>query len=331
MLSEKIMTLLPRIEEILAESGKVLVVSCESGGAQIISSMLRKTGDSNCFYCLEGPAVNIFRNKLGGLRKAGLDFIGQADLVLTGTSWMPELERRAIAIARDKKKISVSVLDHWTNYIERFLPPTLWKNPPGNWKEYLPDRIACCDRYARKAALRLSFPEEILTEIPNYYLEDIKSDMEKRPRYNPDDFRLLYICEPVRDDLIKTYGDANHWGYDEFTLAAALRDSAEKAAAENKNIKIRFRPHPNEEKNKYDSYITGCPPIHVSPNPDLVDDLAWCSAVLGGESMALVAALYAGKTVYSFLPAGSRKKCALPHDEIRHIDNIDIIFRNIQR
>jgi hypothetical protein len=322
------------LKKVFQNAGKILVASREAGGAQVVSSMIKEFGLENCVYCLEGPAEDIFRSKLdiesrrvapGEVKR--LDT--RKDIVLTGTSWIPELERKVLAEAADRGVKTFSALDHWTNYRERFLPRELWKNIPADWKNYLPDNVIVFDKYAFELCKKLGFPEGGLVRENNFYLAEMRHEITLRAGKGSvahDEFRLLYISEPIRDDLEKTYGDPDYWGYDEFFLARELVRGVSRRFSSGTKVRARFRQHPNESKNKYDFIISECPAIEKSVNEDIVDDLAWCDAVLGGESMALVIAAYVGKPVYSFLPENSKKKCALPEGIVRRAGNIDKIF-----
>lgn len=322
------------IEEFLKKAKNIFVVSCEAGGAEIISSLLRRIPDGNYCFCLEGPAEKIFKGKLGEFKTASIDHInnmGSDDLLLTGTSWIPSLERNALKLARENKLPSVSIIDHYTHYRERFLPRELWGDIPSNWTDFLPDNVFVCDEYAYELAIKCGFPEDKLKQMENPYFQDLSEKIKNLSNKNEagKTFKLLYLSEPILDDLVATYGDADYWGYNEFDLAEHLVKSVNKNLSSGKKIEVRFRLHPNEKKDKYNKYINECGTMHRSENADLLEDLAWSDAVLGGESIALIIALNAGKPVYSFLPKSSKKPCALPHKEIMRIDNIDKIFSNL--
>lgn len=304
-----------------------MVISCEAGGAQILSSWIREICPAgNYAYCLQGPAEAIFRTRLGDIPQVRLDAIysldRHRDRVMTGTSWMPDLERRAIAMTREKGIHSISILDHWTNYRERFLPHDLWEVIPDDWSSYLPDEIWACDEYAYRLARTLGFPAERLTQIENPYLAVVRrrfKDQTRKKLMPKAGLRLLYISEPVADDLEKTYGDANYWGYTEYDLVKSLVRDINLFLKRGIDLSVRIRLHPNEVTGKYDTLIEKNPSLLVSMNADLLDDLIWADAVVGGESMALVIALLAGKQVFSVIPESKKKQCALPHREIHHV------------
>ncbi len=114
-----------------------LIIAHDAGGAEVLSSYVRRTG-LRCLYVLQGPARKIFERKLGNIETLPLDeAIRQADWVLCGTSWQSELEFDAIKLARALGKRSVAFLDHWVNYRERFerkgelnLPDEIWVGDP---------------------------------------------------------------------------------------------------------------------------------------------------------------------------------------------------------
>lgn len=311
----------------LEHKRRTMIVSCEAGGAQILSSWVRDVcPEGDYIYCLQGPAEAIFRTKLGKISQVELEAIrslhGPFDRIMTGTSWAPDLERRAIGIAKEQGIRSISVLDHWSNYQERFLPLSLWGAIPNDWWRYLPDEVWVCDEYAFTLAVRLGFPAERLVQIENPYLSGIRRELKERkakpPILKPGPC-ILYLSEPVTDDLEKTYGDANYWGYTEYDLVKALVRDVNLCLKEGLDLSVRIRLHPNEVEGKYDTFLKMTPAIHISPNVDLLDDLMWADAIVGGESMALVIALLTAKPVFSAKPESERKRYTLPHKEIHRV------------
>ena len=306
---------------------RTLIVACEAGGAQILSSWIRDVcPEGDYIYCLQGPAEGIFRNKLGKISQVELGAIrslrGPLDRIMTGGSWTPDLERRAIALAKERGIRSISVLDHWSHYRERFLPLSLWDAIPNDWWRYLPDEIWVCDEYAFTLAEKLGFPADSLVQIENPYLCGIRRELKERKTSPPNlelGLCILYVSEPLADDLEKTYGDANYWGYTEYDLVKSLVRDVNLCLKAGINLSVRIRLHPNEVEGKYDTFLKMTPAIHISPNVDLLDDLMWAEAIVGGESMALVIALLTGKPVFSAKPESKRKPYTLPHQEIHRI------------
>ncbi len=102
-------------------SNTVAIVCHDAGGAEIISSYIKRHG-LVCEYALAGPALKIFKRKLGIHHVKSVEYvINNSEWLLCGTGWQSEFEWKAIQLARDMGKKSVAFLDHWTNYFERFV------------------------------------------------------------------------------------------------------------------------------------------------------------------------------------------------------------------
>ena len=110
-----------------------MVVSHDAGGAEIISSFIKKN-NLKCFYKLSGPAIKIFKSKIRKIYK--LKNKSNLDLIVTGTSLKNSNEIDSIKYAKLKKFIQF-FLDHWINYKKRFVI---------NKKMILPDEIILGDR-----------------------------------------------------------------------------------------------------------------------------------------------------------------------------------------
>lgn len=194
------------------------VVSHDAGGAEILSSHIRRTGMS-CLFALEGPAQAVFARKLGSLPVATLtEIMEQASWILCGTSWQSDLEWRALRMARAAGKRAVALLDHWVNYRERFERGGIVS---------LPDEIWVCDDYALRMA-RACFGEIPVRQVSNDYLNDVRLEIEllHTPRARASAApAVLYVCEPVREHSLRQYGNERHLGYvEEEAIAYFLRN-----------------------------------------------------------------------------------------------------------
>lgn len=301
----------------------ILIVSNEAGGAEILSSWAKHYPDKyKLKFCLEGPALKIFYRKLDFISKIqNLDYISQlnptTDLVLTGSSWTPELERVAISKAKTMGVRCATFLDHWVNYRERF--GTL-----NDWKDRVPDEVWISDEYAYQFALSLGFPPERVLLKTNPYFEDLKEEILQISRHTDKvergkDLRLLYVCEPVSDDVERRYGRKDYWGYTEFSLMEQF--VSELPYLEDIISQVCIRLHPNEEEHIYDKHLAkynGSIQVFKSQNANILYDCVWSDIVVGIESMGLVISLLADKKVFSCIPTGG-KPCSLPHKEIIHI------------
>ena len=289
------------------------VVAHDAGGAEIISSHIRRKG-LVCRYVLAGPAQKVFERKLGPLERTALeDGLRHSDRLLCGTSWQSDLEWCALGIARDQGKPSIAFLDHWVNYRERFVR---------NGETRLPDEIWVGDVLARDMAREI-FPGLPVRHVDNPYFEDLRRELVLLPRsvrVNPKAAQILYVCEPLREHALRQYGDERHWGY---TEEDALRYFLTHLDALGTPVeRVVVRPHPAESPDKYAwaEQKFDLPIIRGGDRP-LFEEIVDSDWVVGCESMAMVVGLLAGKRVLSCIPPGGRL-CTLPQYEIEHLQTL---------
>ena len=206
----------------------ILVVSHDAGGAQILSSYIKKKKLS-CDYLLSGPAVEIFRSKLKNINKQKKKFKKSFNLLITGTSYKNKSEVKYLRMAREKKIYSISFLDSWVNYKDRFKLLN---------KYYYPDEIIVCDNDSLKIAKKVFKKKTKITKINNPYLNSFKIKNIKKNNF------LIYLSSNF--DETKKLNIT-----DKFLFMNFLKkmDSYIKT----KNIhKIIIKNHPGEKPNKYD-------------------------------------------------------------------------------
>ncbi len=296
-----------------------LVVACEAGGAEIVSS-IAAAQPSNLMCCLDGPAKDIFRRKMGEVRQVTLDAIAdldpRQDTVLTSTSYISDLERSAIARCRQAGVYCISFIDHWVNYRLRF-------GSENNWKEMLPDEVWVSDEYGYEIALRDGFPEDRLRITPNPHIEEVKRRIEEKSinfttRDERAPLRLLFLSEPVSQDAEYKHGKRDAFGFTEFDIAESLVTFASE-----RDLELAIRTHPIEDKDKYKSLVcrikSGA--LTFSTESDFLDAIINADVVIAVESMGLVWAAMAGKKAISLVPS-DLYSCHLPHREIVKIRSI---------
>jgi len=295
----------------------MLVVAHDAGGAEVVSSWLRRYPQGGCRFIVDGPAVSIFKRKLGQVKIEPIEemehLLEKSSMLLTGTSWASTLEKLAIRQARKRNINVVSILDNWANYLERFLL---------DGEQVLPDEIWVCDKYALKLAEE-TFSNVSIRQIENPYLLDIQDELEScQTSSSPGkEFRnILYTCEPVSAHAFRSKGSDDAFGFTEFEAMALFMSHLRKLSISNSPLNVRIRLHPSEKPDKYDAYIgveSGEINVSKSCNNTLVEDCAWADWVVGINSMALVVALVAGKEVFCCIP-GHTRPFGLPHEGIRN-------------
>ncbi len=287
------------------------VVSHDAGGAEILASYVARNRIA-CEFVLDGPGLTVFQRRLGRVKPICLNAaLDKCDEFLTGTSWQSNLEWKALVGARELGKKTISFLDHWGNYRERFIR---------NKVECLPDTFYVGDVLAEKLT-RQMFPRKPVFLISNPHFDDVREAFSKLENCSgtklKDGLRVLFVCEPLTEHGGLQYGDERHWGYTEFE---ALRYFFEKRESLGSPvIKLVIRPHPSESKQKYREIAHEFGKIaFIGGKKTLLQEIAECDVVVGCESMAMVIGLIAGRRVVSAIPPGGRP-CSLPQSEIESL------------
>lgn len=290
----------------------IAIVCHDAGGAELLSSWVRSSSDYYCFV-LEGPAVAIFKRKLGNIQLTALkDAVERSDWVLCGTSWQSDLERKAIALSIRAGKHVVAFLDHWTNYKERFLE---------RGAVVMPNEIWVGDKYAEKIA-REVFPAIPLALKPNPYFEELLREINNIGSQTKasEQRTVLYVCEPIREHAFVQHGDERYWGYTEEDALRFFLDNLH--AIDCAVSAITLRPHPSESHSKYEwaeRYTSS--PVRLGGAKTLLEEIVAADVIVGCESMAMVVGLLANKRVVSSIPPGGRD-CSLPQKEIESLQEL---------
>lgn len=276
---------------------KYTVVAHDAGGAELLSSYIRKNR-IDCYICVEGPAVKVFERKLGKLEIPDLKLaITASEQILCGTSWQSDLEVTALSIAHEQNKKTISFLDHWVNYQERF---------ERNGKTILPTEIWVCDTAAKQVAERVFTNTPILI-AGNPYLQEMAEEFNDCLHLNDGaskDGRVLYLGENISGHAMTRHGDAMYFGYTEETALNFFIENIHRLKVSIREVVIR--PHPSEDPVKYERLLDGFPyNVSISRNSSLVQDILSTEIVVGCSSMALVIATLSGRKVISCLPPGA--------------------------
>lgn len=289
------------------------VVGHDAGGVEIITSYIHKQG-LDCVFYTEGAATAVVGRKLGNVKTMALELlVSSCDWLLCGTSFLSDLEWRAIGMAQAQGKRCVVVLDHWVNYRQRFLRHGEW-----HW----PDEVWVGDEVALSIAAE-TLPEVPVRMVPNAYFEDIRQEFAAMEQAQPRQgygMRILYVCEPLREDGIALYGDERYWGYTEEEALRYFLAHVGSLASEIERIVVR--PHPQEERGKYDWAMQEFDlPLVCGENKTLLEQIASSDIVAGCATMAMVVGLLADKRVISCIPPKG-KTIPLPHPEIEDMNQL---------
>lgn len=294
----------------------ITIVSHDAGGAEILSEWI-KNKKIECNYCLQGPAIKIFKNKISKINLSNYkDVIKKSELVITGSSWPSRFEITAIKDAIKNQVKVVTFLDHWIHYQLRFL---------FNGKLILPNEIWVGDKVALKIAKK-EMPKVLIKLKKNMYLANkikrIKKFQKKIKEEN-----LLYLCSPVIKN--KYYKNNKHlFKYNEKKLLEYFIKNVNFLNVKYKKIIIRLHPSEKIEKYYWLKKDINRKKIKFSKNNKLEKDIASSKVVLGFNSNAMVISVLSGKKVYNVSPAGKNGNI-LPFKKILNFKNI--IKKNVKK
>ena len=295
------------------DGGNVLVVAHDAGGAEVVSSWVRRHPGPHYRFVLEGPALGIFCRKLAALTnypRAELErLVPLSDLVLTSTSHPADLERAAIAVAKGCRIRVASFIDHWVHYPERFQSADAM---------LLPDEIWVGDEYAA-ARVKQCFPNITPRLIPNPYFKDLREDLvrQEAPRIADGRLRILYLADSMEERPEHDYGRADVMGFNEFSALENFLSDLQRMPLPAPLGAVRIRLHPVEAPGKYDGVMAAFPdlPVTMSRGTSLAEDCVWADWVVGLFSTAMAVGLLSGRRVFCAIP-NPNVACPLPHRDI---------------
>ena len=277
---------------------KVLIVSNDSAGAEIISSWVRLHSNNTYDFILGPPAEKIFKRKLLLITNNSSDnlenLIQDFDLVITGTSQTSDLEKRAIFLSKKYNIKVISILDYWVNFASRFI---------FNNDLIYPDEIWVTDKYSLANAKEELTGANILLKNNPYIEELLLNKISKS--IDRIGVNILYVCQPYNEDNLTDIEALDYF----FSTVIKLKKIT-------KRVKLRL--HPLEEISKYQDLINKYKNVlHItqSYNSILSDDLNWSDIVVGMHAQALAVAVEFGLNAFYCIPSHG-KKCVLPHEEI---------------
>lgn len=306
MVNRKTSSCLP--SSVPAEITRPLAVVCHDAGAAnlIVPWVVDHLSDTR--VCVAGPAERIWRETFPVCPTFPMEqALAAAQTLISGTGWSSDLEHNARVEARRRGIYTVGVLDHWTNYRERFIRKDIC---------CLPDEIWVTDPEAFFEAERC-FPGTRIRQLRNVYADTIVARVQRlRGHISPSARNVLYILEPIRQPWSRDEVPGEEQAFEFFAAYLRQRDLAGK-------VTLKLRPHPSDPPDKYQGWHRKFPDLNLSFNSSeaLAEQLAWADWVAGCESFALVVALLAGRVVISTLPPWA-PRCSLPHSGLVHLRDL---------
>ncbi len=287
---------------------KVLVVTHDAGGSEIIAAYVKKHLLEKDFHVYAaGPGARVFRRedipfKKVPIAKKGLSRLVQknkdVEFVLLGTGWMTTIERDALVEAKKNNLKTVVYLESWSGYRERF------GYPEKSWQKNLPNEMWVGDKHASVIA-KNCFPQTKIKLVPNQYFHSfVKRYRDARASHMKD--RGILFLSDVAPGLEQIFE----------TLLAIL-------VKKKNSLSLYIRFHPADDRTRYDAIIKKyLKQIQVkkSTENDIVRDLLRARVVIGTETVAMAVASLSGIKTISITPPG--KKSQLPFSEIIHVRRV---------
>lgn len=293
------------------------IVAHDAGAMNHIVEWVKDLDHDHIRVCLTGPALDIWKRAFpySNISNELESALANVAMLISGTGWQSCLEHNARKMACHLGIKVVAVVDHWTNYRERFVR---------DGAECLPDEIWVTDNHATEMVKRI-FPDLQVIQMPNFYLDaQVREVLFHAQSYvSGSKHNLLYVLEPIRDA----------WGVGivagEFdALDFFMRNLGAIGLAD--EVTIRLRPHPSDTSGKYNAWISAqsVGRIILDDMSTLAESIAWSDVVVGCQTYAMVIALASGKKVFSSIPPYA-PSCVLPQAGIVSLSRL-ISVRLIQ-
>lgn len=257
------------------------VVCCDAGAANQLLAYLRAKKFQSLLGHFEGPASDIFEEFVPHTEITGdiSDLVDRCDVVLTGSGWSSSIEHDARVLAAQRRKLSIAVLDNWTNYEARFQREGIVQ---------LPDKIWVFDKLALKQA-RIIFAD-IEVELKHHaYQSYILNNVATIPS-NPSSY--LYLCEPIREGLIQDTGSEQSLLENFLTKINGIDLP--------RSHEVFLRLHPSEAAEKYECLLSKFKNVNVKFDYDNLSlSLSRSGNIVGVSSYALYLGYKAGRRIIS--------------------------------
>lgn len=294
---------------------KILLVSHDAGGAQLLAAWASFENITNFKILVEGPATTAFQNIFRS-ENSYIDYDtaiedlmkNDFDLVVTSTSWESQLELKIIKLAKKLGIMTISYLDHWVNYRERF------GFPNHNWEDNLPDQLWGHD-LASLQLINQSFPNIVAENRGNLFLEqrlrNLKSlNVQEIPN------TVLFLTEPISKHL------GEKMGYNEFDALDLFFGKLSYFFKTPDVTQVTIRPHPSEKKyaqKKYENFLQDN--VSLSEEADVFVDLKKHEYIVGCDTIGLYYASILKKKILCAI-VNPAFKCSVPIREIFYLRDL---------
>ena len=246
-----------------------LLVAHDAGGANALQSIICSKSYYHAYAT--GPSKKILSHLPNVSIVNDFELIEYGEIIIA-TSWRNKKWLKVLCTCLENDLNHFVIMDHWSNYVERFYY---------NKKMIVPEHLITLDKYATEITQK-EFPSAKVTERINVHLERQKQIIAEKRKSIPQT-NLLFIGE-YTDIFIPEEGIF----YEQKLFASLCKHLAQGHS----DLNLCLRPHPSENKNKYNS-SKALFPFTISER-SLEDDFASAELVVGHDSHALYLAVECG-------------------------------------
>ena len=259
--------------------------------------------------------------------------------LITGTSEISEklvgnLEVLFTKFCLEKKIFTLSVLDFWTRYRERYSSSKI------NLLDGVPDHICVINQKIKKEMINQGFDKQSIIVTGNPHLEFLKKNVKLNKsklkfiklKYNLFKYDKIYtyISQPLSER--KAYTNYTHIEYNEKSALNSILNNINDLIKLKDYKKILFfiKIHPSENKNKYAKYSKKFRKIKfiiLDNNENFYDICKNSNIVIGLFSMSLIELSHINCNVISYQPTSKDKIIDLLgikiiNDKTKLLDNL---------
>ena len=222
-------------------------------------------------------------------------------LVVLGTTLGNTLENKLLELSKLKGFKAISVIEHWTNYKERFCK---------NGKYLFPEYIFVNDFWAKEQAISQGIPSKLIEVVGNPVLENQQKNYKAHTLKNKSN-KFLFISERLDADMPVV--GSRCLGYNQYDvlndIVGYLKQDQE----------LHIKLHPTDSIENYSDYLENYN-VNVMPADAMWKQLYDYQVIIGMESMLLLEMAAQGVSVYSYRPNSNRSFVGC---EMRWVSEID--------
>ena len=248
------------------------------------------------------PYLEIVQPELDKMEKIILDF--QPDQIFTAASLFSYIEYNLIKLSNKHGINSITFLDHWTGYYEKFIR---------DGEAHFPDLILLSDDRAKEIAIEQGLPRERLHIVGNLFYENLMSyspNISRREFCNYFDIDInmkfiLFISDSISEQNGGYNASMNKFGFNEISIFTAvlkkINELIKSKKIKSEDFSLLIKLHPKEDIVKYDhspddSLLSKC---IIAQNSDISnhDILYYSDFHIGMFSSMVLESIILGKKV----------------------------------